>query len=144
MPYWQHYCHLVWATKHREPLIDNEIERIFRQTITTVCEQHRAKALAVGIMPEHVHLAMSIPPSIAISEFVGLIKGKSSFKVNQTAHLDRLARFAWQAEYGLISFGARSLDSVIAYVNNQAQHHATNDLWPTFEILESRPPTART
>jgi putative transposase len=139
VPFWQHYCHLVWATKLREPTIDDEVAFIFKRTVKSTCDQHRAILHAMGIMPDHVHLAVSIPPRIAISDFVGQVKGLSSFHVNKTVRIERLAHFAWQAEYGLISFGERSLDSVVAYVNSQAAHHAANTLWPTFETLESKP-----
>jgi REP-associated tyrosine transposase len=139
VPYWQHYCHLVWGTKRREPLIDNEVGAIIVRSVQSTCLDCRAILHAMGIMPEHIHLAVSIPPRLAIAEFVRSVKGASSYELNKTNRIDRLARFGWQAEYGLISFGERSLASVVAYVNNQAAHHAANNLWPSFEILESRP-----
>jgi putative transposase len=140
VPFVQHYCHLVWGTKRREPLIDEAITEIFRQTVRTTCNAHRATMHALGIMPDHVHLAVSIPPSLAIAEFVRAVKSKSSLEINQAHQLEALSRFGWQAEYGLLSFGQRSLPSIVAYVNNQAKHHAAKTLWPTFEIMESVPP----
>jgi putative transposase len=144
VPFWQHYCHLVWGTKLREPMIDEEIVDVIRGSAQAICNEHRAKLHALGIMPDHIHLAVSIPPSLAISDFVRFVKGKSSFELNKENRIDRLARFGWQAEYGIISFGERSLTSVVAYVNNQAAHHAEHTLWPTFEILESKPPDPST
>jgi putative transposase len=144
VPFWQHYCHLVWGTKLREPLIDEEIVDVIRGSAQANCNEHRAKLHAIGIMADHIHIAVSIPPSLAISDFVRFVKGKSSFEINKQNRIARLARFGWQAEYGLISFGERSLTSVVAYVNNQAAHHAAHTLWPTFEILESKPPDQST
>ena len=141
MPYWQHYCHLVWGTKNREPLIDEQIAEVSARSVRSICAEHRVILHATGIMPDHVHLAVSIPPSLAISDFVRYTKSSSSFELNKISRIDRLARFRWQAEYGLISFGERSLPSVVANVNNQAAHHATNRLWPSFETIESQPPT---
>jgi hypothetical protein len=85
-------------------------------------------------MPDHIHLAISVPPKIAISEFVRLIKGNSSHFVNHSLKESVQGSFAWQSEYGVITFGGRSLKSVVAYVENQAQHHANDDLWPIFEV----------
>ncbi len=140
MPYWQHYCHLVWGTKSREPMIDAEIADVIKRSVQSTCNDHRVTLHATGTMPDHIHVAVSIPPSLAISDFVRFVKGSSSFQLNARSRVERLSRFGWQAEYGLISFGERSLNSVVAYVNNQAEHHAKKNLWSTFEILESRSP----
>jgi len=140
MPYWQHYRHLVWGTKNREPPIDEELAAAIACAVQAKCNEHRVTLHATGIMPEHLHLAVSIPPRLAIADFVRMVKGASSYQLNTINRLDRLARFEWQAEYGLISFGERSLESVVAYINNQAAHHAEDALWPTFEILDSIPP----
>jgi REP-associated tyrosine transposase len=141
MPFWQHYCHLVWGTKLREPMIDEEIAAVIARSVQSTCNDHRATLHATGIMPDHVHLAVSIPPSLAISDFVRFVKGLSSFELNKANRIERLNRFGWQAEYGLISFGERLLDAVVTNVNHQAAHHAEHTLWPTFEILESKPPS---
>jgi putative transposase len=142
VPFWQHYCHLVWATKHREPLINEAVAEVIRQTVRSTCSAHRATLHALGIMPDHLHLAVSIPPSVAIADFVRAVKSKSSFEINQVYRPNSLTQFGWQAEYGVLSFGKRALADVVAYVTNQAAHHAANNLWPTFEILESQPPHA--
>jgi putative transposase len=140
VPFSQLYCHLVWGTKHREPLIDDEIACVIRSETRTVCNDHRVIVHALGLMPDHLHLAVSLPPSLAVSDLVRAVKGKSSFELNKVNRVERLARFGWQAEYAALSFGQRSLASIVAYVNNQATHHAANTLWPTFEILGSDPP----
>jgi putative transposase len=138
VPYWQFYYHLVWATKHREPTIDDEVAALIRREINDACNKHQAVPHAIGLMPDHLHIAISIPPKIAVAEFIGQIKGTSSFKINKLSGEDR-GRFSWQTEYGALSFGERSLATVVAYVNNQTTHHAENTLWPTFERLDTRP-----
>lgn len=98
---------------------------------------------AVGIMPEHVHVAVSIPPSLSISNVVKERKGESSLLVNRTGAEHGADTFGWQGEYGVLSFGERSLATIVSYVENQEAHHATNDLFPTFELMD-RPESART
>jgi putative transposase len=137
VPYWQHYCHLVWGTKRREPLIDEAVSAIIRQSVRSTCNAHRATLHALGMMPDHVHLAVSIPPTHAISNFVRAMKSASSSEINNELRGTALTQFGWQAEYGLLSFGQRSLDAIVAYVDNQTSHHAENTLWPAFEILAS-------
>ena len=136
MPYWQFYYHLVWATKRRDPIIDEVVIDVIGRVIKDACRQHEAIPHAVGFMPDHMHVAVSIPPKVAVADFIGKIKGKSSFELNQTRSATR-GHFQWQTEYGALSFGEKSLASVVAYVKNQAIHHAENTLWPSFERLDN-------
>jgi len=45
----------------------------------------------------------------------------------------------WQAEYGVITFGERSLPAIVRYIVNQEEHHRANSLWNHFENIGSRP-----
>jgi putative transposase len=76
----------------------------------------------VGGTDNHVHLVVSVPPKVALSVFIGQVKGNSSHWVNHELRLDY--RFTWQAEYGVVSFGGKQLDMVVRYVRNQRKHHA--------------------
>jgi putative transposase len=86
---------------------------------------------AIGGMPDHIHLIVSIPPKIAIAEFVKRIKGGSSHYLNE---LNRTPDFAWQREYGVFSLGSQQLDRAMEYVNNQKQRHQNQMV---IEMLET-------
>jgi REP element-mobilizing transposase RayT len=85
-----YYCeinlHLTWHIKLSQPLITAEIEPLVRQYV-------RKKAIdiggiyihEIGGIETHVHVAVSIEPTVTISEIVGLFKGYSSHEVNQQA-----------------------------------------------------------
>jgi putative transposase len=139
MPYWRIFFHLVWATKQRESTIDEIRERLIQQSVIATCEAQGASMLALGFMPDYVHAAISVPPRIAVSELMRRINGSSSHLVND---VDRRTfngfheRFFWQEEYGVLSFGERSLESVVSYVNNQRQHHSRDTILAEFERLE--------
>ena len=136
MGYWRSFYHLIWGTKLREPLIDEDRERLLQQSIRASCEKQKAIVHAVGIMPDHVHLAASVPPTIAITDFVRLVKGSSSHLLNQRSKRSRFETFSWQAEFGMLTFGERSLKEVRDYIDNQRTHHAEGTLLPSFEQLE--------
>ena len=134
MPYWRLFYHLVWSTKGREPLISPQVASVLDQSIRSSCDAQQIILHALGTMPDHVHLAASIPPALALATVVGRIKGAASRAINETvAHADR---FAWQAEYGALSFGEKNLPAVIAYVTNQPARHAAGRLWPTLEAID--------
>jgi putative transposase len=136
MPYWELNYHLVWATKNREPLLASERAALADRAIHSACREQAAVIYAVGIMPDHVHLAVSIPPRIAVADLVRLVKGGTSHLLNHAPNRNGGDPFGWQAEYGALSFGKRSLAQIVAYVENQADRHAANTLWEMFEYTE--------
>lgn len=136
MSFWRLFYHLVWGTKGRVALIDDERAAIIEDSFRATCRQSGAILHALGIMPEHVHVAVSIPPRIAVAEFVMLLKGASSRRLNQATTSQERGQFRWQPEYGVLSFGDRSLDQVIAYVRQQRKHHAEGSVLPWYEIPE--------
>lgn len=144
MPYWRLFYHVVWATRGRLPIIDADREEMIRRSIRTTCAEHGAPIHAIGVMPDHIHLAVSVPPRVALAAFLHALKGSSSHLVNHVGAEKGRDTFGWQPEYGVLSFGERSLPDVVAYVKNQAAHHAADDLRPAYEHVE-RPydPTAR-
>ncbi|GIW10806.1 MAG: transposase [Dehalococcoidia bacterium] len=142
MPYWRLVYHIVWSTRGREPLLDGEDERIVERSVRTTLRSFGAIAHAVGVMPDHVHVAASIPSSIPLSEVVGRMKGAAAHALNHTAPRSREVPFAWQGEYGVLSFGERALPDVIAYVRNQREHHAAQRLWPSLERMAEQAGTA--
>ena len=138
MPRWRLFYHLVWATRGREPLLDASAARTLERSIRATGHEHRVIVHAVGIMPDHVHVALSIPPSIAISTLVGRLKGSASHLLNHADGANTEQSFAWQAEYGIVSFGEKNLPDVVAYVENQEARHAQDHLWESLESTEDR------
>jgi putative transposase len=122
MPYWRLFYHFVWGTKNREPLIAPEWEGSLHNAIAAKAKELGAFVYAVGGIEDHVHLVVSVPPKIALSTFIGQVKGNSSHFVNHELHAE--IHFAWQAEYGVVSLGGKMLDMVVQYAKNQRQHHA--------------------
>jgi len=128
--FWRSYAHLVWATKHREPLIRPEFEeRLYADLISTAanlgCYVH-----AVNGISDHVHLVISIPPKHSVAWIVKNLKGNSSHFVNHVL-APGPTPFAWQRGYGYLSLGESQCERAVAYVENQKQHHqtATTNRW---------------
>ena len=122
MPYWRLFYHFVWGTKSREPLIALEWEDSLHNAIAAKATELGAFVHAVGGTEDHVHLVVSVPPKVALSTFIGQVKGNSSHFVNHELDVD--IYFGWQAEYGVVSFGGKMLDMVVRYAKNQRKHHA--------------------
>jgi len=85
-------------------------------------------------MPDHVHLAVSIPPSLAVATVVARLKGSSSHLINH-AESKGDQTFVWQPEYGVVSFGEKQLPDVVAYIEHQPERHASRRLWDRVERI---------
>ncbi len=142
MSFWRLYYHIVWGTRNRHPTLEGDVADIADRSIRRSCHDMGLILYALGMMPEHVHLVAGIPPRYAVAQVVKQIKGSSSHFLNQTK--GEQAWFGWQNEYGVMSFGERSLRKIINYAENQRTHHLTADLMPALEQMESEDPRVET
>jgi putative transposase len=90
----------------------------------------------VGGTETHVHVAVTITPTMLISELVGQLKGVSSHEVNQKLGLGRKL-LEWQAGYGVVSFGTKDMEWVKSYIRNQKEHHARETVHGRLEQTQS-------
>jgi putative transposase len=79
-------------------------------------------------------MAMTIQPTILISDFVGQLKGGSSHDVNQAAGRGHKV-LEWQAGYGVVSYGTRDGEWVYEYIRHQKEHHAKNSVHDRLERI---------
>jgi REP element-mobilizing transposase RayT len=115
--------HFVWYVKNNQPLISEAIEPGLWRFIRSYCLKTDGLIFhEVGGIEEHVHIAVTIPPTLTISEWIGMVKGASSHYVNHK--LVNRKVLDWQRGYGVVSFGTKDLSWVINYIRNQKEHHA--------------------
>lgn len=135
MPRWRLFYHLVWATRDREPLITAHLQPHVYRHLRLTALKYEVLVHAIGGVEDHVHLAVSIPPALAIATAVRRIKGTSARAINEEFG----TTFGWQSDYGVSSFGERQLPPVVAYIENQQRRHALGRLWPTIELPPPKP-----
>ncbi|MCP4140542.1 MAG: IS200/IS605 family transposase [Chloroflexi bacterium] len=131
MPYYKLFYHFVWATKGREPLIMPEFETRLYSAIAAKIKEMGGIVHAIGGMEEHVHLAASVPPKLALATFIGEVKGNTSHFVNHVISPE--FKLYWQDEYGVLSFGEKNLPYIVRYIKNQKQHHAEDTIQDRLE-----------
>lgn len=138
MPYCQLFYHLVWTTKNRHPLLTPKVEEIIHNFLRAKAVGLGATVFALNGIEDHVHMVVSIPPSIAVAKFVGQVKAVASTKFNKD--YPDFPVFFWQEEYGAFSFDAKRLPNYIAYVERQKEHHAQGTTIPVLERLDDNFP----
>ena len=127
--------HLIWHTKESLPLISDRIEPVlYRYIRQRIIHTPGVFVHEIGGTETHIHVALTIQPTLQISDFVGQLKGASSHEINQTlSQRDKILQ--WQSGYGVVSFGAGDLDWVIDYVRRQKEHHAQGKIHTRLERI---------
>lgn len=77
---------------------------------------------AINGHTDHVHCLISLGKDQSISKISQLIKGESSFWINQNSFLKD--KFAWQDDYFAVSISESQVETVVGYIKNQEMHHA--------------------
>ncbi len=130
--------HLVWHTKDSLPLLTPQVEPLAHRHIKQrLINTEGVFVHEIGGTETHVHVVVSVPPTVCPSELVGQLKGGSAHDVNQqVGNCDKT--LTWQTGYGAVSFGTGDLDWVRQYVRNQRDHHARNRTADRLEQFTTR------
>ena len=78
---WNCKYHIVFAPKYRRKVFYKEKRRAVGEILRTLCNWKGIKIIEAEVCPDHVHMQVEIPPKIAVSKFVGFLKGKSSLMI---------------------------------------------------------------
>jgi Transposase and inactivated derivatives len=134
--YTQIHIQAVFAVQNREALIAKAWREDRHKYITGVVQAQGHKLLAVGGMPDHVHLLFGMRPIQSLSDLLQDVKSGSSGWINKQRFT--MGRFSWQEGYGAFSYSRSQLPQVIRYIANQEKHHATTPFLDEYRhILKS-------
>lgn len=117
----QNYIHIVFGTKHRKPLIDEDIESDLFSYIAGILNNLDCKTICVGGYLNHVHIFCRLSKSICLMDLVKAVKMNSSkwMKTQGSRYQD----FYWQDGYGAFSVGPKQVEILRKYIQNQKVHH---------------------
>jgi putative transposase len=116
------WIHVVFATKDREPLLQREFRHKLFDHIKQNCKEKEIFLKSINGYTDHVHCLISLGKDQNIAKIVQLIKGESSFWINQNDFTK--GKFSWQDDYFAVSVSESQLQTLIHYINNQEAHHA--------------------
>ncbi len=109
--------HCVFSTKERRNSIPDP-PRLW-QYVGGVARQKNILLLAAGGTTNHLHLLISLPPTLTLSKAVQELKGNASRWLNEQKR-----GFAWQQGYSAFSVSHSQRQTVIDYIDSQTEHHA--------------------
>ena len=80
---WVCKYHIVFIPKYRRKVIYNKLRKDIQKYIKDLCKWKGVEIIEGHMMPDHIHLLLSIPPKQSISTFMGYLKGKSAMMIFQ-------------------------------------------------------------
>ena len=116
--------HIVWITKYRKPILRGEIGKRVRELIRQTCASLDVYIMKGHVSKDHVHLLVSVPPKLSVSELVKRLKGRSSRKMlEESGELRKMywGRHLWARGYFAASTGNVTDEIIAEYIEKQSQ-----------------------
>ena len=135
---WVCKYHIVFTPKYRRKIIYYQLRKDIQQIIRDLCKWKGVEIIEGNMMPDHVHILVSIPPKISVSQFMGYLKGKSSLMIfDRHANLKYKYgnRHFWCRGYYVDTVG-RNKEKIAEYIRNQLQEDITYDQLSFKEFID--------
>ena len=128
--------HMVFSTKRREPLIQPQFRDDLYSYMGGIIRGEGGVLIEAGGVSDHVHLLARLKPIHSVSDFLKIVKSKSSKWVNDKKLIPE--NFHWQTGYGAFTVSVSQLPNVIKYIRNQESHHQRKTFQDEFSDLLKR------
>ena len=128
---WKCKYHIVFAPKYRRQVVYKQIKKDIGKILRQLCDLKKVEILEAEACPDHIHMLVSIPPNLRVSQFMGYLKGKSSLMIfDRHANLKYKYgnRHFWCRGYYVNTAGADTR-AIKAYIQKQlAEDQAVEQL----------------
>ena len=120
---WECQYHIVFIPKFRRKKLYGMVKDDVRNIIKTLCSYKKVEIIAGAVCADHVHLCVSIPPKLSISDFVGYLKGKSALMIfDKHPELgSKWDRSFWARGYYVATVGNVNEETVKEYIRRQTE-----------------------
>lgn len=118
---WECKYHIVFIPKYRRKMLYGQIRRDLGDIFRRLARQKESEIEEGHLMPDHVHMMISIPPKYAVSQVVGFLKGKSAIHIARTHGGQRrnfVGQHFWARGYFASTVG-RDEQVIREYIRNQ-------------------------
>lgn len=122
--------HIVWIPKYRKSFLKGEIKKYVEYAIEKKCNELKIELVKMQVMPDHIHLFISIPVDISISYSIQHLKGFSAFYTRKRLPNLKKYKSLWCHGYFCESIGHISEKTIKLYIDNQ---------WKNYKLKNSSP-----
>jgi putative transposase len=120
---WRCKYHVVFAPKYRRRLIFGKLRTDIGKILRELCKRKEVEIIEAQACPDHIHMLLSIPPKLAVSDFMGYLKGKSSLLIFER-HAQLKYKYGnrkfWCKGYYVDTVG-RNKEAIEKYIREQLQ-----------------------
>lgn len=117
--------HIVFSTKNRRSLVTKHLKDDLYAYMGGIVRGEGGTLLEIGGMADHVHLLVKLKPTLALSDFLRVLKSNSSKWANERP--GRIKKLGWQEGYAAFTVSESQVEKVAEYIRNQEQHHRGRD-----------------
>jgi REP element-mobilizing transposase RayT len=115
------YVHIVFGTKHREPIIDKNIESELHNYLGGIVKVLDCVPIKIGGYFDHIHILCRLSKKITIIKLLEEIKASSSKWAKTKGN--KYSNFYWQDGYGAFTVSPYEVGKISRYIENQHEHH---------------------
>ena len=132
---WDCKYHVIWIPKYRKKTIFGDLRKYLGEILWELAKQKECTVIEGHLMPDHVHILLSIPPKYSVAQIVGFIKGKSAIQIArnfQGRKKNFVGQNFWARGYYVSTVG-KDEDAVRAYIQHQEKEDKRLDQLNLFE-----------
>jgi len=129
----KNYIHIVFSTKHRQPLILPPVEADLHSYLGGICKNLECQPIKIGGYTDHIHILCMLSKKIALMKLLEEVKSHSSKWIKTKG--PGYENFYWQDGYGAFSVNPRQVEKVVAYIANQHEHHSKKTFQDEFRLI---------
>ena len=126
---WVCKYHIVFTPKYRRKIIYKELRKDIQQIIKDLCKWKGVEIIEGHMMPDHIHILVSIPPKYSVSQFMGYLKGKSAMMIFER-HANLKYKFGnrnfWARGYYVSTVGINTA-TIQKYIREQEKQDQIED-----------------
>jgi len=132
---WECKYHITWIPKYRKKKIFEELRQYLGEVLRSLAKDRESEIIEGHLLPDHVHILISIPPKYSVAQVVGYMKGKSAIHIARN-YMGRRRNFTgqkfWARGYHVTTVG-RDEDVIRAYIKNQEKEDQRLDQLDLFD-----------
>ncbi|MDR3271587.1 MAG: IS200/IS605 family transposase [Peptococcaceae bacterium] len=124
--------HIIWGTKYRNKVLQGKVEKDLKQILLQIAEEHELTIAHMEVgLDDHIHLLVSAPPKLSVTNIVRWLKGISARLLFlrhpelKQAYWKKTDRHLWSPSYFVESIGTTNQDAVAKYIDDQRKKEVT-------------------
>ena len=131
---WKCQYHIVFIPKYRKKVLYGKLKVDVKEILSTLCRYRGVEIISGAVCSDHVHLSVSIPPKMSISNFMGYLKGKSTLMIydKYPKLQSKWDKAFWARGYYVATIGNVTEEAIKKYIEEQSEESKQEDMRSRF------------